>query len=86
MTFGYPTGGESLCITAGVVSRVDVVSNVHCAFASVTAIQIDAAINPGASGGPAVQVGPQAHAAREASKGVPVARGGRPAPLLPHAG
>jgi hypothetical protein len=57
VTFGYARGGDSMCITAGVVSRVGVVSNVHCAFASVTAIQIDAAINAGASGGPAVQVG-----------------------------
>uniref|UniRef100_A0A0G4I4S4 Protease Do-like PDZ domain-containing protein n=1 Tax=Chromera velia CCMP2878 TaxID=1169474 RepID=A0A0G4I4S4_9ALVE len=49
---GYPTGGDNLCITAGVVSRLDVSSYVHSNFRLLCA-QIDAAINPGNSGGPA---------------------------------
>ena len=48
---GFPTGGSTICITEGVVSRIDLVS--ASAFNNLLAIQIDAAINPGNSGGPA---------------------------------
>lgn len=48
---GYPTGGDNLSITCGVVSRVDVNYNAHCHTALLT-VQIDAAINSGNSGGP----------------------------------
>ena len=48
---GYPTGGSTICITEGVVSRIDMVS--ASAWNNLLAIQIDAAINPGNSGGPA---------------------------------
>ncbi|CAB9496438.1 Putative protease Do-like 3, mitochondrial [Seminavis robusta] len=48
---GFPTGGTTICITEGVVSRIDLVS--ASAFNNLLAIQIDAAINPGNSGGPA---------------------------------
>ena len=50
---GYPVGGDSTCITQGVVSRVDLQEYAHGA-ASLLAVQIDAAINPGNSGGPAL--------------------------------
>ncbi|PHJ18607.1 trypsin domain-containing protein, partial [Cystoisospora suis] len=50
---GYPTGGDQLSITEGVVSRVGVSRYIHASFSLLTA-QIDAAINPGNSGGPAV--------------------------------
>ena len=43
---GFPTGGTQICVTRGVVSRVDVSVVGHLR------IQIDAAINPGNSGGP----------------------------------
>lgn len=52
LVYGYPTGGASLSITKGIISRIE--------FAPYTMsvqglrIQIDAAINPGNSGGPAV--------------------------------
>jgi S1-C subfamily serine protease len=52
LVYGYPTGGNSLSITKGIVSRID--------FSSYTfplwglRIQIDAAINPGNSGGPTI--------------------------------
>jgi S1-C subfamily serine protease len=52
MVYGYPTGGSSLSITKGIVSRIE-----FAAFnyqVSGLRIQIDAAINPGNSGGPAV--------------------------------
>uniref|UniRef100_A0A7S4VNL1 Serine protease n=1 Tax=Ditylum brightwellii TaxID=49249 RepID=A0A7S4VNL1_9STRA len=48
---GFPTGGTTICITEGVVSRIDLV--MASAFNILLAIQIDAAINPGNSGGPA---------------------------------
>jgi S1-C subfamily serine protease len=48
--YGYPTGGSSLSITKGIVSRIEFV-NFHGPVAGLR-IQIDAAINPGNSGGP----------------------------------
>ena len=50
---GYPSGGENLSITAGVVSRVDVWNYAHSGR-RMLCIQIDAAINSGNSGGPIV--------------------------------
>lgn len=49
---GYPTGGDSLSVTAGVISRVDMRS-VGSTGTTLLTVQIDAAINPGNSGGPA---------------------------------
>lgn len=50
---GFPQGGDNLSITGGVVSRVEPTQYVHAA-SSLLAIQIDAAINGGNSGGPAL--------------------------------
>jgi S1-C subfamily serine protease len=52
MVYGYPTGGSSLSITKGIVSRIEFVA--YNFPSSGLRIQIDAAINPGNSGGPAV--------------------------------
>ena len=52
MAYGFPTGGTSLSITKGIVSRIDYASYMYPV--SGLRIQIDAAINPGNSGGPAV--------------------------------
>ena len=52
LVYGYPTGGTSLSITKGIVSRIEFASYNYPA--SGLRIQIDAAINPGNSGGPAV--------------------------------
>jgi S1-C subfamily serine protease len=52
LVYGYPTGGTSLSITKGIVSRIE-----FAAFnypVSGLRVQIDAAINPGNSGGPAL--------------------------------
>eukprot|EP00878_Enallax_costatus_P009462 GHUV01009887.1.p1 GENE.GHUV01009887.1~~GHUV01009887.1.p1 ORF type:complete len:535 (+),score=127.38 GHUV01009887.1:151-1755(+) len=49
---GYPIGGDTMSVTSGVVSRIEVTSYVHGA-AELLAVQIDAAINSGNSGGPA---------------------------------
>lgn len=50
---GYPTGGESLSVTVGVVSRIDLVEYAQTGV-TLLAVQIDAAINSGNSGGPVV--------------------------------
>lgn len=50
---GYPMGGNAISTTTGVVSRIEYASYVH-SQANLLAIQIDAAINSGNSGGPAV--------------------------------
>ncbi len=50
---GYPAGGDSLCVTKGVVSRIEMQEYAQ-AGARLMAMQIDAAINPGNSGGPVV--------------------------------
>ncbi len=52
MAYGYPTGGNSLSITKGIVSRIEFAG--YNLAVSGLRIQIDAAINPGNSGGPAI--------------------------------
>jgi S1-C subfamily serine protease len=52
LAYGFPTGGTSLSITKGIVSRIEFVPY-NFPVAGLR-IQIDAAINPGNSGGPAV--------------------------------
>ncbi|HEY2156836.1 MAG TPA: trypsin-like peptidase domain-containing protein, partial [Isosphaeraceae bacterium] len=52
LVYGYPTGGTSLSLTKGIVSRIEFVpynSGTHG-----LRIQVDAPINPGNSGGPAL--------------------------------
>jgi len=51
---GYPTGGDNISVTQGVVSRIEMQSYTHGAN-SLLSVQIDAAINPGNSGGPVIQ-------------------------------
>src|SRR5271168_2248248 len=52
LAYGFPTGGNSLSITKGIVSRIEFVAYNYPV--SGLRIQIDAAINPGNSGGPAI--------------------------------
>jgi len=52
--YGFPQGGDKLCTTQGVVSRVEHTRYAH-SKADLLACQIDAAINPGSSGGPVVE-------------------------------
>jgi len=52
LVYGYPTGGNNLSITKGIVSRIEFAP--YNNFTDGLRIQIDAAINPGNSGGPAV--------------------------------
>lgn len=50
---GFPTGGDTLSSTAGVVSRIEHRRYVHSGM-SLLAAQLDAAINSGNSGGPVI--------------------------------
>ena len=52
LAYGFPTGGTSLSITKGIVSRIEFIG--YNFPVSGLRIQIDAAINPGNSGGPAI--------------------------------
>ena len=52
LAYGFPTGGNSLSITKGIISRIEFMPYNFPTFG--LRIQIDAAINPGNSGGPAV--------------------------------
>lgn len=54
--YGYPVGGEALSITKGIVSRIEFHTYSHSRL-SLQAIQVDAAINSGNSGGPALSAG-----------------------------
>ncbi|MCD6093441.1 MAG: trypsin-like peptidase domain-containing protein [Candidatus Omnitrophica bacterium] len=52
--YGFPTGGDKLCITEGIISRVEYQQYAHSGIPLLTC-QMDAAINPGSSGGPVVK-------------------------------
>ena len=56
VVYGYPMGGSTLSATIGVVSRVEHHTYAHSGE-SFLAIQVDAAVNPGNSGGPALSYG-----------------------------
>jgi S1-C subfamily serine protease len=53
---GYPVGGQRLSITEGIVSRIEVVRYAQ-RRRRLLAVQIDAAVNPGNSGGPVLKDG-----------------------------
>ncbi|KAK4282447.1 hypothetical protein QN277_013825 [Acacia crassicarpa] len=49
---GYPIGGDTMSVTSGVVSRIEMLSYGHDST-QLLVVQVDAAINEGNSGGPA---------------------------------
>lgn len=53
MVYGYPVGGDTLSTTRGIVSRIEYLPYSHSGLSYET-IQIDAAVNAGNSGGPAM--------------------------------
>ena len=54
--YGFPVGGNSLSVSTGIVSRIEHNRYAHSREIFL-AIQIDAAVNPGNSGGPAINDG-----------------------------
>ena len=56
VVYGYPMGGSTLSATIGVVSRIEHHTYAHSGEVFL-AIQVDAAVNPGNSGGPALSDG-----------------------------
>ncbi len=54
--YGYPIGGERVSITQGIVSRIEL-TRYEQSQRALLAIQIDAAINSGNSGGPVIRDG-----------------------------
>lgn len=53
---GFPIGGDRLSVTEGIVSRIEMYPYAH-SQRNLLAVQIDAAINSGNSGGPVVKDG-----------------------------
>ena len=53
--YGFPIGGKRMSVTKGVISRIDFLPFAHSGLDEHLAIQVDAAMNPGNSGGPALQ-------------------------------
>ncbi|MDF1875103.1 trypsin-like peptidase domain-containing protein [Sulfurimonas sp. SAG-AH-194-I05] len=54
--YGFPVGGDSLSVSRGIVSRIEHKRYAHSGEIFL-AIQVDAAVNPGSSGGPAISNG-----------------------------
>jgi len=54
--YGFPVGGDSLSVSRGIVSRIEHNRYAHSREIFLS-IQIDAAVNPGSSGGPAISDG-----------------------------
>jgi hypothetical protein len=54
--YGYPIGGETASATSGIVSRLEEDMYVH-SERYLLVVQIDAALNPGNSGGPVIGAG-----------------------------
>lgn len=51
IVYGFPEGGDTLSITRGVISRTEHIYYAH-SLIELLATQLDAAVNPGNSGGP----------------------------------
>jgi len=80
--YGFPVGGTRITITEGVVSRIDRSYYSHSGFANLVC-QIDAAINPGSSGGPVLCHGAIAGVAFQADSGQNIGYM-VPAPVVAH--
>ena len=55
LAVGYPIGGEDISYTRGIVSRIEDIQYSH-GWTTLLGIQIDAAVNPGNSGGPVLDM------------------------------
>ena len=83
--YGFPIGGNELCVTAGVVSRIEVSTYTH-SQRNLLAMQTDAAINPGNSGGPVFMDGELVGIAFQGHKRKDVEKAGYvvPIPVVRH--
>jgi S1-C subfamily serine protease len=66
--YGYPVGGEALSVTSGIVSRAEISWYSH-SMRQLLLLQVDAAINNGNSGGPAIWQGALAGIAMQLLEG-----------------
>jgi len=66
--YGFPMGGEEMSTTEGIVSRIELRSYAH-SYVRLLCGQIDAAINPGSSGGPVIENGRIVGVAFQAERG-----------------
>jgi S1-C subfamily serine protease len=80
--YGFPRGGTRITITKGVVSRIDRRQYAHARFSNLVC-QIDAAINPGSSGGPVVSQGKIAGVSFQSTSGQNIGYM-VPAPVIRH--
>jgi S1-C subfamily serine protease len=83
--YGFPIGGNELCVTAGVVSRIEVQTYTH-SKRNLLALQTDAAINSGNSGGPVFMNGALIGIAFQSYKRRDLEKAGYvvPAPIIRH--
>jgi S1-C subfamily serine protease len=82
VAYGFPRGGTRITITEGVVSRIDRRRYVHSGFSNLVC-QIDAAINPGSSGGPIISGGKIVGVSFQSTSGQNIGYM-VPAPLIKH--
>jgi S1-C subfamily serine protease len=69
-TYGYPSGGQRISSTRGIVSRIEMNLYSHSGLDYHLTGQTDAAINPGNSGGPVLQDGLVVGVAFQAAMGL----------------
>lgn len=81
--YGFPIGGDSVSVTSGIVSRIEVGPYSH-SDEELLLVQVDAALNPGNSGGPVVADGRMVGVALQALGGAENVGYMIPAPVVEH--
>ncbi len=81
--YGFPIGGESISVTSGIVSRMEIGTYTH-SYSDLLIVQIDAALNPGNSGGPVVAGGKIVGIAVQTMEGAENVGYMIPAPIVNH--
>jgi S1-C subfamily serine protease len=83
IVYGFPTGGDTLSVTKGVVSRIEHQQYAHSSEYMLS-VQIDAAINPGNSGGPVISMGKIAGVVMQGLRGADNIGYMVPTPIIHH--
>ena len=83
LVYGFPEGGDSLSITKGVVSRIEYTLYAH-SFKRLLAMQVDAAVNFGNSGGPIIADGKVVAVAMQSLTDAENINYAIPAPVIKH--